>query len=93
MGNLAILGFFKYTDFAIDNLNGLLGTAIPALGLLLKGVEHGLEPGKIVVPAGQAHHRVHVQLRVALRVEGGLLRLYVVASRAVPDLVDGPAVL
>ena len=35
VGNLAILGFFKYTDFAIDNLNGLLGTAIPALGLLL----------------------------------------------------------
>ena len=24
VGNLAILGFFKYTDFAIDNLNGLL---------------------------------------------------------------------
>lgn len=35
MGNLGILGFFKYTDFAIANLNGLLGTAIPALGLLL----------------------------------------------------------
>ena len=35
VGNLAILGFFKYTDFAISNLNGLLGTAIPALGLLL----------------------------------------------------------
>ena len=35
VGNLGILGFFKYTDFAIDNLNGLLGTAIPALGLLL----------------------------------------------------------
>ena len=35
MGNLAILGFFKYTDFAINNINGLLGTAIPALGLLL----------------------------------------------------------
>ena len=35
VGNLAILGFFKYTDFAIENLNGLLGTAIPALGLLL----------------------------------------------------------
>ena len=35
VGNLAILGFFKYTDFAINNINGLLGTAIPALGLLL----------------------------------------------------------
>ena len=35
VGNLSILGFFKYTDFAISNLNGLLGTAIPALGLLL----------------------------------------------------------
>ena len=34
-GNLAILGFFKYTDFAIVNVNGLLGTAIPTLGLLL----------------------------------------------------------
>ena len=35
VGNLSILGFFKYTDFAITNLNGLLGTAVPALGLLL----------------------------------------------------------
>lgn len=35
VGNLSILGFFKYTDFAITNINGLLGTAIPALGLLL----------------------------------------------------------
>ena len=35
VGNLGILGFFKYTDFAITNLNGLLGTAIPTLGLLL----------------------------------------------------------
>ena len=35
VGNLSILGFFKYTDFAINNINGLLGTAIPALGLLL----------------------------------------------------------
>ena len=35
VGNLAILGFFKYTDFAIENINGLFGTAIPALGLLL----------------------------------------------------------
>ena len=35
VGNLGILGFFKYTDFAITNINGLLGTAIPALGLLL----------------------------------------------------------
>ena len=35
VGNLAILGFFKYTDFAIVNVNGLLGTAIPTLGLLL----------------------------------------------------------
>ena len=35
VGNLGILGFFKYTDFAINNINGLLGTAIPALGLLL----------------------------------------------------------
>ena len=35
VGNLAILGFFKYTDFAIVNVNGLLGSAIPTLGLLL----------------------------------------------------------
>ena len=35
VGNLAILGFFKYTDFAIDNLNSLLSAGIPALGLAL----------------------------------------------------------
>ena len=35
VGNLAILGFFKYTDFAIENINSLLGTGIGALGLAL----------------------------------------------------------
>ena len=35
VGNLGILGFFKYTDFAIDNLNSLLNAGIPALGLAL----------------------------------------------------------
>ena len=35
VGNLGILGFFKYTDFAIDNLNSLLSAGIPALGLAL----------------------------------------------------------
>ena len=65
----------------------------PALRLLLKGVEHGLEAGKVVVPAGKPHHRVQIQLRVAALVEGGLLRLHIVASCAVPDLVDRPAVL
>ena len=35
LGNLGILGFFKYTDFAIDNVNSLLGLGIPALGLAL----------------------------------------------------------
>ena len=34
-GNLAILAFFKYTDFAIDNINSLLNAGIPALGLAL----------------------------------------------------------
>ncbi len=34
-GNLAILCFFKYTDFAIANLNALLKLGIPALGLAL----------------------------------------------------------
>ena len=34
-GNLAILAFFKYTDFAIDNINALLGTGLPSLGLAL----------------------------------------------------------
>lgn len=33
--NLAILGFFKYADFFIANVNGLLGTAIPLVGLEL----------------------------------------------------------
>ena len=35
VGNLAILGFFKYTDFAIENVNSLLNQGIPALGLAL----------------------------------------------------------
>ena len=35
VGNLGILGFFKYTDFAIDNINSLLSAGIPALGLSL----------------------------------------------------------
>ena len=35
VGNLGILGFFKYTDFAIANINGLLHAGIPALGLAL----------------------------------------------------------
>ena len=35
VGNLAILAFFKYTDFAIDNINSLLNAGIPALGLAL----------------------------------------------------------
>ncbi len=34
-GNLGILFFFKYTDFAIENLNRLLSLGIPALGLAL----------------------------------------------------------
>lgn len=35
VGNLAILGFFKYTDFAIENVNNLLAAGLPALGLAL----------------------------------------------------------
>ena len=35
VGNLAILCFFKYTDFAIENINSLLSAGIPALGLAL----------------------------------------------------------
>lgn len=35
MGNLAILGFFKYADFVIANINGLLGLAIAPLALPL----------------------------------------------------------
>ena len=35
VGNLSILGFFKYTDFAIENVNSLLSLGLPALGLAL----------------------------------------------------------
>ena len=35
VGNLAILGFFKYADFLIGNINSLFGTAIPLLYLPL----------------------------------------------------------
>ena len=34
-GNLGLLFFFKYTDFLIGTVNGLLGTSIPQLGLPL----------------------------------------------------------
>ena len=33
--NLGMLGFFKYTDFLIGAVNGLLGTAIPLTGIEL----------------------------------------------------------
>lgn len=33
--NLAMLGFFKYADFFIGSINGLLGTAIPETGVAL----------------------------------------------------------
>ena len=33
--NLSILGFFKYTDFFLTNINALLGTEIPLLNLAL----------------------------------------------------------
>ena len=37
IANLSLLGFFKYGDFLINNINGLLSTQIPLLnvGLLL----------------------------------------------------------
>ena len=33
--NLAVLGFFKYSDFVVDNINGLFGAHIPPLELPL----------------------------------------------------------
>jgi len=33
--NLLLLGYFKYIDFAIDTFNGLAGSAIPGLGIVL----------------------------------------------------------
>lgn len=33
--NLGVLGFFKYADFLVDNLNGIFGAHIPPLGLPL----------------------------------------------------------
>lgn len=35
LGNLGLLGYFKYANFFLDNLNWLLGTSIGALSLLL----------------------------------------------------------
>lgn len=35
LGNLGVLGYFKYTNFFLENLNLLLGTSIGALSLLL----------------------------------------------------------
>lgn len=34
-GNLGLLGFFKYTDFMIDTVNGILGGAISPLNIAL----------------------------------------------------------
>ena len=37
--NVALLGFFKYADFFVENLNALTGLAIPALQIpLLIGI-------------------------------------------------------
>lgn len=33
--NIGMLGFFKYTDFMINNINGLFGTSIPLLKIAL----------------------------------------------------------
>ena len=33
--NVALLGFFKYADFFVENLNALTGLAIPALQIPL----------------------------------------------------------
>ena len=33
--NLGVLGFFKYADFLVDNVNGIFGAHIPPLGLPL----------------------------------------------------------
>ena len=33
--NLALLGFFKYADFFIHSFNGVFGTSVPALNILL----------------------------------------------------------
>lgn len=35
VGNMGMLLFFKYTDFFLTNINGLLGTAIPLMNLTL----------------------------------------------------------
>lgn len=35
VGNLGILGFFKYTDFLLTNINQITGAGIPLLGLAL----------------------------------------------------------
>lgn len=35
LGNLGLLGYFKYANFFLDNLNWLAGTSIGALSLLL----------------------------------------------------------
>lgn len=35
VGNLGILGFFKYTDFILTNINQITGAGIPLLGLAL----------------------------------------------------------
>ncbi len=35
IGNLALLGYFKYTDFFIANVNGALGTEIPLMYIAL----------------------------------------------------------
>lgn len=33
--NIALLGYFKYTDFFLDNFNGMFGTAIPLPHIIL----------------------------------------------------------
>lgn len=86
ISNLGILGYFKYCDFFIDNLNGLLGghaTQIPHLNALL--------------PAGISFYTFKTMsytidvYRRELRPEGHLLD-YATFVTFFPELIAGPIV-
>ena len=47
--NVALLGFFKYADFFVENLNALTGLAIPALQIPLPiGISFLYVPGHVL---------------------------------------------
>ena len=83
MGNLLILGWFKYAGFAAESLNGLLGTGLPVIEAAL--------PIGISFYTFQAMSYVIDVYRQKTRAQRSLLR-FAVYITLFPQLIAGPIV-